>query len=116
LAENVEELETALNETTAKNISMQEELEVLKREAIIREYSSDLAETQVEKLKDLVEDIDFDDAETFAQKVATVKESYFTKKVTESADIVEEDDAGEAVVEASGAMAQYLTAIQKTNK
>jgi hypothetical protein len=116
LAENVEELETALNETTAKNISMQEELEVLKRDAIIREYSSDLAETQVEKLKDLVEDIDFDDAETFAQKVATVKESYFTKKVTESADIVEEDDTGEAVVEASGAMAQYLTAIQKTNK
>ena len=116
LAENVEELENALNETTAKNISMQEELEVLKREAIIREYSSDLAETQVEKLKDLIEDIDFDDAETFAQKVATVKESYFTKKVTGSADIVEEDDAGEAVVEASGAMAQYLTAIQKTNK
>jgi hypothetical protein len=116
LAENVEELENALNETTAKNISMQEELEVLKRDAIIREHSSDLAETQVEKLKDLVEDIDFDDAETFAQKVATVKESYFTKKVTESAEIVEEDDTGEGIVEASGTMAQYLTAIQKTNK
>jgi len=116
LAENVEELENALNETTAKNISMQEELEVLKRDAIIREHSSDLAETQVEKLKDLVEDIDFDDAETFAQKVATVKESYFTKKVTESAEIVEEDDTGEGIVEASGTMAQYLNAIQKTNK
>jgi len=116
LAENVEELENTLNETTAKNISMQEELEVLKRDAIIREHSSDLAETQVEKLKDLVEDIDFDDAETFAQKVATVKESYFTKKVTESAEIVEEDDTGEGIVEASGTMAQYLTAIQKTNK
>ena len=38
LAENVEELENALNETTAKNISMQEELEVLKRDAIIREH------------------------------------------------------------------------------
>lgn len=116
LAENVEELETALNETTAKNISMQEELEMLKRDAIIREHSSDLAETQVEKLKGLVEDIDFDDAESFAAKVQTVKESYFTKKVTEAADIVEEDDNGETIVEASGAMAQYLTAIQKTNK
>ena len=116
LAENVEELENALNETTAKNISMQEELEVLKRDAIIREHSADLAETQVEKLKGLVEDIDFDDAESFAAKVQTVKESYFTKKVTEAADIVEEDDNGETIVEASGAMAQYLTAIQKTNK
>ena len=116
LAENVEELETALNETIAENISMQEELEVLKRDAIIREHSSGLAETQVEKLKGLVEDIDFDDAESFAAKVKTVKESYFTKKVTEAADIVEEDDNGETIVQASGAMAQYLTAIQKTNK
>ena len=115
LAENVEELETALNETTAKNISMQEELETLKRDAIIREHSSDLAETQVEKLKGLVEDIDFDDAESFAAKVQTVKESYFTKKVSESADIVE-DDNGDDIVEASPMMAQYLSAIQKTNK
>ena len=115
LAENVEELETALNETTAKNISMQEELEMLKRDAIIREASRDLAETQVEKLKDLVEDVDFDDAESFAAKVQTVKESYFTKKVSESADIVE-DDNGDDIVEASSMMAQYLSAIQKTNK
>ena len=64
----------------------------------------------------MVEDIDFDDAESFAAKVKTVKESYFTKKVTEAADIVEEDDNGETIVQASGAMAQYLTAIQKTNK
>lgn len=115
LAENVEELETALNETTAKNISMQEELETLKRDSIIREASRDLAETQVEKLKDLVEDVDFDDAESFAAKVKTVKESYFTKKVSESADIVE-DDNGDDIVEASPMMAQYLSAIQKTNK
>jgi uncharacterized protein YpuA (DUF1002 family) len=94
---------------------MQEELEILKRDAIIREASRDLAETQVEKLKDLVEDVDFEDEETFAKKVATVKESYFTKKVTESADI-EEEDEGDAPAIDSPMMAQYLSAIQKTNK
>ena len=115
LAAEVSELEEALNTTTAKSISMQEELEVLKRDALIREAAEGLAATQVEKLKGLVEDIDFDDAESFAAKVQTVKESYFTKKVTESADIVEEDDNGDVVVE-STVMAQYLTAIQKSNK
>jgi len=80
LANEVSELEEALNNTVAKSISMQEELEVLKRDAIIREASEGLAATQVEKLKGLVEDIDFDNEETFAAKVATVKESYFTKK------------------------------------
>jgi hypothetical protein len=115
LAAEVSELEEALNTTVAKSISMQEELEVLKRDAIIREAAEGLAATQVEKLKGLVEDIDFDDAESFAAKVQTVKESYFTKKVTETVDIVEEDDNGDVVVESS-VMAQYLTAIQKTNK
>lgn len=116
LAEEVQSLEDQLNETTGKAISMQEELEAYKRDAIVREHASDLAETQVEKLKELVEDIDFESEETFAQKVQTVKESYFTKKVTESADIEEDTDDGDIAVDTTGTMAQYLSAIQKTNK
>jgi len=115
LAAEVAELEEAHNTAVAKTLEMQEELEVLKRDAIIREHAEGLAETQVEKLKALVEDMDFDTAEIFSQKVATVKESYFTKKVTESADIVE-DESGEDVVVNSAMMSQYLSAIQKTNK
>jgi len=115
LAAEIEELEEAHNSAVAKSLEMAEELEVLKRDKIIREAAEGLAQTQVEKLKDLVEDVDFENEEIFAQKVATVKESYFTKKVTESADI-EEDDDGEAPIVASDTMAQYLSAIQKTNK
>ena len=115
MAAEIEELEEAHNIAVANSLEMQEKVEVLSREKIIREASDDLAETQVEKLKDLVEDIEFEDDETFAKKVATVKESYFTKKVTESADIEEEDD-GDAPVVSSDTMAQYLSAIQKTNK
>jgi hypothetical protein len=116
LAAEVEELEATSNEAIAKNLQMQEELETYKRDAIIREHASGLAETQIEKLKDLVAEVDFEDADTFAKKVETVKESYFTKKSSESADITEESDDGEAVVETTGSMAQYLQAIQKTNK
>ena len=115
LAQENEELEASSNEAIARSLAMAEELEAYKRDAIIREHATGLAETQVEKLKKLAEDIDFETEETFAQKVATIKESYFTKKASESADI-EEDDDGETVAEASGAMASYLTAIQKTNK
>jgi len=117
LAEQVEELETQLNSTTADAIQMAEELEVYKRDAIIAEASRDLADTQVEKLKSLVNDIDFDDEETFASKVATVKESYFsktTKTVSESADF--ESDDQDDTIEVSGSMAQYLTALNRTSK
>ena len=116
LAENVDELEGQLNASIASGIEMQEKLEVLQRDAIIREHSTGLAETQIEKLKSLVEDVDFEDEKTFSQKVQTVKESYFTKKVSESADIVEEDDDGTTSVHTSPAMEQYLSAIKKTQK
>ena len=43
LAESVEELETKLNETTQKVIDTTEELEVYKRDTIIREASRDLS-------------------------------------------------------------------------
>ena len=89
---------------------------MLKREKVIAEASEGLAATQVEKLKKLAEDVDFESEETFAKKVATIKESYFTKKTTESADIEVEEDDSPIVESASGAMAQYLSAIQRTNK
>jgi hypothetical protein len=117
LAEQVEELETQLNNTTANAIEMAEELEAYKREAVIAEAAKDLADTQAEKLKSLVADMDFDNEETFASKVATVKESYFTKTtktVTESADF--ESDDQDDTIEVSGSMAQYLTALNRTSK
>jgi len=117
LADTVEELEESLNATTAKAIQMAEELEVYKRDAIIRESARDLAETQVEKLKSLVEDIDFEDEETFAQKVETVKESYFKKEVTESTEAAYTDaEEGDAPIQVSSSMDQYLKALQKTQK
>ena len=116
LAAQVDELEEANNDVIKKNIEMTEELEELKRDKVIAEASEGLAATQVEKLKKLAEDVDFDNEETFAQKVATIKESYFTKKTTESADIEVEEDDSPIVESTSGAMAQYLSAIQKTNK
>jgi hypothetical protein len=112
LADNVDELETQLNDTIAKSVSMAEELELYKRESIIREATKDLAETQVEKLKGLAENVDFEDEETFAQKVAQLKESYFATTTKSQEDIVEDDDA--PVMETSGSMDSYLKAIKKT--
>jgi hypothetical protein len=114
LADNVEELEAKLNESTERSIQMAEELETYKRESIIREATKDLAETQVEKLKSLAENVDFDDEETFAKKVAQLKESYFAKTAKTQEEIIEDDDA--PIVESTGSMDSYLKAIKKTAK
>jgi hypothetical protein len=110
LAGQVEELEEKLNSQTGESIKLSEELEQYKRNAIVAEAARDLADTQKEKLAELVEGIDFD--EDFASKVATIKESYFKKEIAESVDVVV-DEEPESVVEVSGAMETYLSAMRK---
>lgn len=116
LAEHVEELEEKLNKQTASVLEMAESLETYKREAIIREAARDLAETQVEKLNSLVESLDFEDEESFAQKVKTVKESYFKKDVVSQEEEINEDWDTEQDVDTSSAMSMYLNAIKKSYK
>jgi len=117
LADTVEELEEKLNITTGDAISMAEELELYKRDSIIRESARGLAETQVEKLKSLVEDVEFEDEETFAKKVETVKDSYFKKNVSESTEAsFTEEEGGDSPAETSGSMSRYVAALQKTSK
>ena len=116
LAEQVEDLEEKLNSQTANMLEMNESLETFQRQTIIREASRDLAETQVEKLASLVESLDFEDEESFAQKVKTVKESYFKKNVKETEEITEDWSADDEPVEVNAVMSQYLNAIKKTSK
>ena len=116
LADQVEELEEQLNARTGQFIEMAEELQAHKRAAIIREASGDLAETQVEKLAGLVESLDFEDEETFAAKVKTVKESYFAKEVTSSEETISEDWEADVNTESNTVMDMYLNAIKKSNK
>ena len=116
LAEQVEELETALNSQTSKNIEMTEELELFQRYEVIREHAHGLAETEVEKLAALAEDLDFIDEETFSAKVKTIKESYFTKEV-KSAEVGDDliEDTADTSVEVSSVMDSYLQALKKSS-
>lgn len=116
LAQTNEELEEQLNEAIGNAIELAEAVETLQRAAIIREASRDLAETQVERLFKLVESVEFEDEETFADKVETIKESYFkTKKTTNTInEDTDEDDDGD--VEHSPTMSRYLEAIRKSSR
>ena len=118
LADQVSELEEQLNKTTEDNIQLHEKAQSFERAEIVRKASSGLADTEAEKLAGLVEDVEFEDADTFANKVKTIKESYFKQSVSESTD---ESDAlvgeeGEApVAELSSSMNAYSQALTKFN-
>jgi hypothetical protein len=117
LAEQNVALEATLNEQTEAMITMKEELEGYKRYEVIREAARGLAETEVEKLVKLSEDLDFGSEEEFAAKVKTIKEAYFKKATKTSPSLVESVDETESEeVQLSGNMAAYINALRKTNK
>ena len=117
LSEHAEELEEALNKEIETSIALKEALEALQRKDILREASKELADTQAAKLEDLAEGVEFESAEKFAEKVATLKESYFKSenKTAESVTEDVEDDEG-TVEEVSEAMSQYVSALKRTHK
>ena len=118
LSDQVAELEESLNKTTEDNIALHGANQSHEKAAIVREASSGLAETDAEKFAKLVEDVEFDNKETFEQKVATIKGSFFKGEVTESVDEVNSmagEDTAE-IVEVSDSMSRYTQAITKFNK
>ena len=117
LNEQVNELEETLNKTTDENIKLHEAVQEFEKQQVVREQSSGLAETEAEKLASLVEDIEFDNKESFEVKVKTVKESYFSKEVNESVDEVDSLlGAGEMEIDSSDTMNQYTQAITNFTK
>lgn len=128
---NLEEEVTKLKEDAVEADRISESLAAgvitLTREKIMTESFKDLADTQVEKLKSLVEDIEFVDATSYKKKIETIKEFYITgsdketETLQESYDtnayvstetIVENNDLGGE--EISPTMSRYLTAISRS--
>ena len=112
-AQKIEELESKLNETIDKMTEMNKEKSSLVREQVIAKVSTDLAETEKEKFEGLVEDVEFTDEESFTEKLNTLKENYFPKSVATQT-LEEEVETDNQEVDVSGAMAAYMSAIQKS--
>jgi hypothetical protein len=112
LTSRVEELEESLNDIIGDNVSLKEQVSQMGREKLIRESSVGLSETQIEKLKTLTEGLEFDSSDSFAKKVETIKESYFSSKkvISEETQVSGEP---EEQVEMSPMMSRYLEALKK---
>ena len=114
-AAEIEKLKEEVNQSIEKTVELNQKVGEFTRDGIIKEVSSDLAETETEKLKGLAEGIEYKDAESFRKSVETLKNSYFPK--TEASDKqsneVADNNAGSDMTES---MAAYTAAISKSKK
>ena len=114
-SEKIDELEAKLNEQIEKSAEMKKSHDVLVRESVFAEVSSDLAATEVEKFKSLAEEVDFSNEESFKEKLDQLKESYFPKATTVAESVDSETDSSESF-DTTGAMAAYMAAISTNVK
>jgi len=78
----VEELQSKLDEQLAANVEMNKLISEQKREVLVKEACVGLTDTEVDKFTNLVEELSYEDEDTFANKVQTIRENYFTNKAT----------------------------------
>lgn len=118
LNKEVAKLEEQLLKTTESNMKLNENVNALTRKQVLAEVSSDLTSTEAVKLNALVESVDFENAESFAKKVKTIKESFLRKQVIPSQEINVETAINEAgdEVELSPLMEAISSTISRLKK
>ena len=119
LTNKIEELESSLNEHINAAVEMKKELNEHKKSEAIHAVCEGLTQTQVEKMKSLAEGVEFTTDEEFADKLVTLRESYFNEPVVTSGSSalnegveVEEEKTSTGSVDPT--IASYAQTISKT--
>ena len=86
LVVEVAELEAKLDEQTDKHMDTVKELNTYKAASVFKTVSEGMVDTDIEKLKELTEDVDYDTDEQYAEKLNVIKNSYFKSDTKEVVD------------------------------
>ena len=114
-----EDLQSQLDESITQSIELAKELNALKASAILDEQTKDLAATEAEKLKKLIEGVDFDSEDLYREKVSVIKENYFPKTPKQSPEkmLVEESGTNpSAFIDNNSMMSRYVDTLSRTIK
>jgi len=115
----VEELTDKLNEEIERNVVLNKMLSESQQVEVFNQMTEGLTATQADKLKTLAEGITYDSVEEYAEKVSTLKESYFPSSgvnAPRELDLIEPGTEGKTMIaeELNGPMAKYVKALGKS--
>lgn len=116
--DQAEALDSELQGQVEKNMELAEEVEQLKCEIIFREISEGMTDTEVEKLRRLAEDLEFDTIEQFAEKIGVLCENIGSiGTVAEEASSEEGlEESYEDALEATPLVEAYVRSMSKSRE
>ena len=117
LVQEVAEVETKLDEQTQKHMDTVNELNTYKAKDAFRDIVEGMVDTDIEKMKELTEDVDYESDKQYKEKLNIIKNSYF------KSDKKLEDNKGTAGTNkkitdgtSDGSMDSVMAAISNLNK
>jgi hypothetical protein len=118
LSQEVESTKSRLNEEIEKSIALSDKIVKLEKAAVLEQAAKGLAVTDAERLSRLVEGVEFDNQEAFAEKVAVIKEAHFKAQPKKSAETLLAEQAGQGneTKEVSAQVSRYVSALNRNSK
>jgi len=93
-AKEIASLKESLDAEMNKNVEAKGKLAEASAEKIFREVTDELTETQKAKMKSLADGVEFEDAESFTEKLNTLKATYFPSEAEKDEVVAEEGTNG----------------------
>ena len=115
-AKEIESLKETLDAEMNKNVEAKGKLAEASAEKIFREVTDELTETQKAKMKSLAEGVEFDDAETYTEKLNTLKDTYFPSESEKEEVIAEEGANGSSEGVMTDAMKKVMASLSQTRE
>jgi len=111
MQDQIDELASRLDETLSANVELHASNIQLQKESVLVKVTENLAKTDAERFAGIVNDVEFENAEIFEEKLNVIKENYFptTRQISEGT----LEDGLESEVQDNTVMSIYANAISK---
>jgi hypothetical protein len=115
LTTDLDETKSRLNEEIEQTITLKNKIVALEKHAVLEAVSKDLASTDAERLVKLVEGVEYDSKELFAEKVDVIKAAHFKQPAKKSAETIlaESTGDGNAANVVSPSVQRYVNALSR---
>ena len=121
MVDKLDEMETKLNEQIERNVALKKRLAESVADVIFAEVSEGLALSQKDKLASLAENVEFESEANYREKLVTLRESYFSSRVSsaqrdDSENLSESTDVQNGQPQVGGIMEAYLQTLGRVAK
>ena len=121
MVDKLDEMETKLNEQIERNVALKKRLAESVADVIFAEVSEGLALSQKDKLASLAENVEFESEANYREKLVTLRESYFSSRVSsaqrdDSENLSESTDVQNGQPQVGGIMEAYLQTLGRVPK